>query len=340
MTSTSARTNSLRVVVAEPNLAPHRDRFAAALPVDTEVCWHERFDESALLPDLRTAHVYVGARFTPALGEVAENLALVHVTGAGYDGIDQAALPSGVVVANTFHHEASIAEYVVAATVLLRRGLLEQDRALRQGHWASSVYEDRPQPAALAGATVGIVGFGHIGAQVWRAMQAFGVRGIAVSRHTPSLDSGLAWSGTLDDLDQLLAESDVVVLCLPLVPQTRGLIGADQLARMRADAVLVNVSRGPLVDEDALFTALHERSIGGAVLDVWYSYPTAGSTQAPSTRPFGDLANVLLTPHISGVTRQTFEQRVDDITANIRRLAEGQPLQNVVITTSEREYAR
>jgi phosphoglycerate dehydrogenase-like enzyme len=342
MTPRSAKTPPLRIVVAEPNLLPHRARFEAGLPAGAQVQWHPWFDETTVATDLPGAQVYVGSRFTGALGGVADDLALVHVAGAGYDGIDQAAVPADAVVANTFHHEASIAEYVMATTVMLRRGLVEQDRALRADEWASSVYQDLPQPVGLAGATVGIIGFGHIGAEVWRVMQAVGVRGIAVSRRKPSLNSGLEWSGSLDDLDRLLGESDVVVLCLPLVPETRGLIGTAALDRMRSDATLVNVSRGPLVDEDALFTALQERRIGGAVLDVWYSYPTSGSTRAPSTQPFGELSNVLLTPHISGVTRQTFEGRVDDITANIRRLVDGAPIRNVVITgpAAAKESAR
>jgi phosphoglycerate dehydrogenase-like enzyme len=240
---------------------------------------------------------------------------------------------AGAVCANTFHHEASIAEYVAAMTVVLRRRLLDQDRELRAGHWASSVCEpDRPQVRALHGATVGIVGFGHIGARTWRVLRAFGARGIAVTR-TP-MDSGmhgLDWTGGIGELDHLLRESEVVVLCLPLGAATRGIIGASQLDAMKSHAVLVNVSRGPLVDEAALYAALKENRIGGAVLDVWYQYPSTGSHGRPATYPFGELSNVLMTPHISGVTRQTFEGRVRDIVANIRRLANDQPIANVVI---------
>ncbi len=203
---------------------------------------------------------------------------------------------------------------------------------MRENRWASSVYEqDRSQVANLQGATVGIVGYGHIGSRVSPLMRAFGARVAAVSRSPIDNGEGLPWSGSLDDLEQLLTESDVIVLCLPLTDQTRGLIGSSQLDTMGPDAVLVNVSRGPLVDEVALYEALAERRLGGAVLDVWYQYPAAGSSGTPSTRPFANLTNVLMTPHISGVTRQTFDGRVSDITANIRRLAAGQDLRNVVV---------
>jgi phosphoglycerate dehydrogenase-like enzyme len=99
---------------------------------------------------------------------------------------------------------------------------------------------------------------------------------------------------------------------------------------MKETAVLVNVSRGPVVDPEALYEALSKRQIGGAVLDVWYEYPASGARAEPAPFPFARLDNVFMTPHISGVTRQTFEGRVRDVTANIRRLAAGEPLQNVV----------
>jgi phosphoglycerate dehydrogenase-like enzyme len=324
---------SIKIIVADANLTPLRDEFEQGLPDGATVSWHTRFDESALVADLGDADVYVGSRFTSAMGAAAPHLRLVHVAGAGFDGIDADALPAGAVCANTFHHEASIAEYVAAMAIVLRRGLLDQDRELRAGHWASSVYEpERPQVRALHGATVGIVGFGHIGSCVWQVLRGFGARGITVTSDPVDKDEhGLDWVGGVDELERLLRKSDVVVLSVPLSPATRGMIAASQLETMKPDAVLVNVSRGPLVDEAALYGALAANRIGGAVLDVWYQYPSTGSQGQPAAYPFGELPNVLMTPHISGVTRQTFEGRVSDIVANIKRLANNEPIANVVI---------
>ena len=117
----------------------------------------------------------------------------------------------------------------------------------------------------------------------------------------------------------------MVVVSAPLTPETTGLIGAAELARMRPTAVLVNVGRGPVVDEKALYTALVDRAIDGAVIDVWYDYPSSGNVGAPSALPFHELANMLMTPHSSGLTRQTFDGRTADVAANINRLAAGQP---------------
>ncbi len=328
--------DALSVVVADANLLPHRAQLEKSVPAGTQVTWLDRFDEAAVAAALPGADVLVGARFTPALAGAADALRLVHVAGPGSDGIDRDALPAGVRVANTFHHEGSIAEHVVATTIILRRRILEQDRALREGRWATSVYEpERAQVSSLEGATVGLVGFGHIGRRAWEAYRALGARGRVVSRSgavPDDLRGELDAVARLDGLDDLLAASDIVVLCLPLTDETRHLIGAAELARMRDDALLVNVARGPVVDPDALHAALSERRIGGAVLDTWYSYPASGSHGRPAEQPFEELDRVILTPHSSGVTAQTFQGRVRDIAANITRLAHGEELERVVIS--------
>jgi len=159
------------VVVADANLAPLRAEFEAALPPDTEVRW----------PSPRNAD------------EVERAVA---------------ALPAGVQVANTFHHEDSIGEYVVASAVLLRRRFLHQDAALRRGVWHSPAYDPAvPWTHALGAATVGFVGYGHIGARAWAGFRAFGARGVAMTRRgdVDATAEGLDWTGTTDDLDPLLA---------------------------------------------------------------------------------------------------------------------------------------
>lgn len=329
----SENAEAIKIVFADANFVPHKELIEASLPQGASISWHPAFDEAAVIADLPGAQVYVGAKFTKAMTAAADALRLVHVGGAGYDGIDAEALPAGVVVANTFHHEKSIAEYVAATSIVVRRQLYAQDRALRSGHWASSVYEpEREQLSTLEGATVGIFGYGHIGSNTWRVMRAFGARGVTVTpREVDVAREGLDWAGGSEATDRLLVESDIVVLCLPLLPSTHYMIARTQFEKMKKTAVLVNVSRGPLVDPDALYAALRERRIGGAVLDVWYQYPASGSHAQPSPLPFAELENVVMTPHISGVTRNTFEGRARDIAANIGRVAAGEPIKNVVI---------
>jgi phosphoglycerate dehydrogenase-like enzyme len=323
----------VKIVVADRSLVPHRERFEAALPADATPLW--RTGPADLRGELRDAQVYVGGQFTAEMAGVAEKLRLIHVAGAGTDRIDFDALSGDVLVANTFHHERSIAEYVLAAAIVMRRGFFTQDRSLRRNVWATAVYDDAiPQAKTLRDARVGLVGFGHIGQFAWELFRAFGSTGVAVtgSGRVDAAAHGLSWVGDVARLDDLLRESDVVVVSAPLTPATEGMIGVDQLRALGPDGVLINVGRGLLVNERALFDALRNGDVRGAAIDVWYRYPARpGETTAPATLPFGELDNVLMTPHSSGVTTDTFGGRADDIAANIGRLARGETLSNVII---------
>jgi phosphoglycerate dehydrogenase-like enzyme len=208
------RCGAMKILIADLNLVPHRKRLEAALPSDTTVHWHDPSDHRSLLDDVRDADVYVGGRFTAAMAEAAEKLRLIHVAGAGTDRVEFTALSDEVLVANTFHHERSIAEYVLAAAIMLRRDFLAQDRALRRGVWATSVYDAAiPQPSALQDANVGFVGIGHIGQQAWNLFRGFGSTGAAVtgSGRVDASAHQLAWAGDTTRLHKLLAVSDVDV---------------------------------------------------------------------------------------------------------------------------------
>lgn len=322
----------MKIIVGDRNLVPHRERFESRLPADTKVVWSEELTDSATVTELADAEVFVGSIFTQSMAESAAKLRLVHVAGAGIDGIDFDALPADVQLANTFHHEESIAEYILASSILLRRRFLEQDRRLRDGVWATSVYDNQlPQPDTLGGAPVGFVGFGHIGRSAWNLLRTCGCTGAAVTGSgIVHADLGLRWVGGMDRLDELMAESELVVVSAPLTEQTRSMIGDAQLHALGTRGVLVNVGRGPVVDEKALYTALSNREIAGAAIDVWYDYPGADGHGSPSELPFADLDNIVMTPHASGITRQTFIGRLDDITANIARLQRNEPLTNII----------
>ena len=326
------RGDDLKVVVGERNFVPHRELFESLLPAGVNTSWHAAFDEAALVADLADADVYVGGRVTPAMARAGSGLRLVLTGGAGTDKVSFGDLAANTEVANTFHHEDSIAEYIAAAVVTVRRGLLGQDAALRQGLWASAVYRDGvEQPRTLRGAMIGYVGFSHIGRRTADLMGAFGARACAVTGSGRVVDdTGLEWYGDTTDLGRLMVESDVVVVSAPLTASTTGMIDAGHLRRLGPGGVLVNVGRGPLVVEQDLYESLRDGLIGGAALDVWYRYPTGSDRADPSGLPFGELPNVLMTPHISGVTRDTFVGRVRDITDNISRLHSGREVLRVV----------
>ncbi|MFI1411836.1 2-hydroxyacid dehydrogenase [Streptomyces sp. NPDC020707] len=294
--------------------------------------WLEVFDwaPERISEAITGAEVFVGSRLSAEDARRAERLRLVHVVGAGYDGIPLDALGPQVSVTTTHHHGRSIAEHVLMSVMMLSRDVLGADRALRAGQWRNVAVDPRlPFGTTLEGCRIGIIGFGETGTEVARLCQAVGMRVRAV-RRDPSApvpaDLRTDWIGGDERLPDLLADSDVVVVTVPLGPATRGLIGPAELAAMGPGTLLVNVARGPVVQEDALYEALDTGVIAGAALDVWWS----GPPQAPSRLPFHDLPNVLMTPHHSGHTTDTFAARAVEIADNINRLQQGRPLINVV----------
>jgi len=291
-------------------------------------------DEAGIVTELADVDVLVALAFTGEMGAVARRLRLVQVPGAGVDRIDRAALPAGTHLANAYAHETGIAEYVLGAILALRRELVRLDAELRRGSWASQWAVGLPAPSVwpeLTGRTLGILGYGRIGQEVARRARAFGMDALAVRRDPAQPDPhGLASVRGPDAVDDVIARADVLVVALPLTPETRGLLDARRLGAMRRTAILVNVSRAQIVDEDALYTALAERRIAGAALDVWYRYPTAVGPTLPATRPFHTLPNVLMTPHVAGWTDGMLDGRARLIAENIRRVSRGDVPLNLV----------
>ena len=260
----------------------------------------------------------------------ASRLKLLQLPGAGTDAIDFSRAPAGTTICNCFEHEIGIAEYVLGAMLEWTIGIRRMEQQFRQGSWAGS-YLCGPRHGELHGKTLGIVGYGRIGREVARRARPFGMRIIACTR-SPQPDE---LADRVDDMERfgaLLAESDFIVVTPPLNEQTRGLFDERALAAMRATAVIVNVARGAIIEEGALYNALKQRRIGGAILDVWYRYPPQGQSEGPrpSSYPFQELDNVLMTPHASAWTDGLLPRRNAAVAANLNRLARGEPLLNVV----------
>jgi phosphoglycerate dehydrogenase-like enzyme len=268
------------------------------------------------------------------MGAASRRLKLVQVPGAGLDRIDRSALPVGASLANVYGHEVGIAEYVVGAMLALTRSLGRLDAALRRGVWESqwSVGASPPPPwPELAGKTLGILGYGRIGQALARRARAFDMKICAIRRDaTRSSQEGLSFLGGPADRDEVLRRADYLAVTLSLNDETRGLLGARELALMKPTAVLVNVARAEIVDEDALYQALVERRLAGAALDVWYRYPKEAGPTLPARRPFDELSNVLMTPHVSGWTEGMLEARATLIAENIQRTARGEPPLNLI----------
>ena len=253
---------------------------------------------------------------------------LIHLPGAGQDAIDFRRVGDDCAVCNVFEHEIPIAEYGMAAVLTHAIGYLPMVQAFDSEHFAER-YAARAPHAEVHGKALGLVGYGHIGREIALRARAFGMRILAVTRS--GLAPGADQAYPVAQLQSMLAQADFILVACPLTEQTRGLIGAVEFAVMKRTAVIINVGRAPIIDEEALYRALSEQRIAGATLDVWYAYPSAGQPQArPSRFPFESLPNVHCTPHACAWTEEMFDRRYALIADNLRRLADGRPLLNMI----------
>lgn len=284
-------------------------------------------DPAAFAAAMRDADAIVSIAWTRA-DPPAPALRLLQLPGAGSDGIDMDALPPRATLCNCYEHEIGIAEYVLGVMLEQAIGIRRMDAGLRNGDWSGS-YLCGPLHGELYGKTLGIVGFGRIARETARRALAFGMRVLACSRHARRED-GIDVQG-MEKLEAMLAACDFVLVAAPLTADTRGIIGARQLAAMKSSAFLINVGRGPVIDEQALYDALATRKIAGAAIDVWYVYPAQGTRSSPvSTLPFEALDNLIMTPHASAWTDGLLPRRNRAIADNLNRLILGEPLDNVI----------
>ncbi len=257
-----------------------------------------------------------------SIAEVAPRLKWVQLTSAGADRLLNSGMIEGGIVVTTVSglHATPIGEYVLCVMLMFAKGAPGFLRAQGRHEWL------RYMPGELRGATVGVVGMGHIGEEVARLSKAFGCRVVATRRSVtrPASDATADELLPPSALHHLLAQSDYVVLAVPLTAETRGLIGEAELRAMKPTAVLVNIARGPVVDESALIAALREGRIAGAALDVFEREPL------PADSPLWDMDNVVVSPHISGGTEIYNERAVGIFADNLRRYLRGEPLRNVV----------
>jgi phosphoglycerate dehydrogenase-like enzyme len=221
-------------------------------------------------------------------------------------------------------HGPAMAETALAMMLHFFRGLDFAVRAQPRRVWDAATFENSNGAVReLDGATLGILGYGGVGRELARRAAALGMRVLALRRLPTADDVALVLTGD-DALERILAESDVVVITMPSTTNTRGMIGARELAFMRPGAVLVNLARGDIVDHDALLEALRSRRLRAAALDVFPVEPL------PADSPFWSLDNVLITPHVSATTTRFWERETVLILDNLHRYLTGQPLRNVV----------
>jgi phosphoglycerate dehydrogenase-like enzyme len=290
-------------------------------------------DSQRLIPALADAEIVVSHIWKPDFPE-APNLKLLQSPAVGLDLIDIPSLPSGVTICNVDGHEQAIAEYVLMTMLALSHKLIDVATAFRDSSaWMGGGVGGGPLRGEILGQTVGIVGYGKIGREVAKRAASFGCHVIAANR-SPIADKGDAGEiYPLGELDRMLPRCDIVVIAAGLGPETHGLIDAGRLGLMKPTALLINIGRALIVDEEALYAALKHNKIGGAAIDVWWRYPSPAEPQArPSGFPFHELPNVLMTPHCSAGTVGARDRRMNVVARNLDRFARGETPTNVVMT--------
>ena len=262
----------------------------------------------------------------------APKVRLVQSVATGVELFHLAALPQGCAVCNSFGHETAIAEYIIMVWLALHHRLFEISGEFReQASWRTSWVESGTPHGEVRGSTLGIVGYGRVGREVARRAAPFGVRILAANRSPREPGPEVERVFPIAELDKMLPLCDTVALCTALGPETTGLIDARRLALMKPTAFLINIARGQVIDEDAVYAALRDRAIGGAALDVWWQYPNAAEPLRRGSRhPFHELPNVIVTPHNSGWTQGMVRRRWDEIADNIGRCVRGEPPINLV----------
>jgi D-3-phosphoglycerate dehydrogenase len=317
----SERSGRPRVVILDSVHEVAVERLRRVCEVEVEVLPKP----DRLLTLLADAHAVVlrsGVQLTADVFERAPRLKVVARAGTGTDNIDlEAARSAGVIVFNVpGRSSGAVAELAVGLMIAAMRNIALADRQLRAGRW------EKPALAgdSLEGRMLGLVGCGGIGCRIAQGATALGMQVLAVvARPSPERHALMARRGIgLVDLETLLESSDVICLAVPLTEATRGMMGAEQFARMRSGSYLVNVARGGIVDEVALLDALRTHRLGGAALDV--------HTQEREASPFAVLDNVVLTPHIGAMSRDVQREIGETVARSVVTALRGQPVENRV----------
>ncbi len=287
----------------------------------------------ALLEAIRGAEVYCGFGLPREAFRAAENLRWVHSGAAGVSGTLYPEMrASDVVLTNSAGlHAEPMAEHALAMALHFARGLDVAERARAERRWAHGDLAGSGGPLrVLAGCRLGVLGYGGVGSAVGRRAAALGMRVLGLRRTPAEAPAEVERMLVPDELDRLLRESDVLVVALPETDATRDLLGAPELALLGEEGVLINLSRGAVVDEEALVSALGAGRIRGAGLDVFREEPL------PADHPLWEMENVLITPHVAGVSGRFWERETGLLLENVERYLNGRPLRNRV--DKERGY--
>jgi phosphoglycerate dehydrogenase-like enzyme len=271
-----------------------------------------------------------GLELPPDLPSRAPRLQMVQTLLAGVDHLPFERLPrSAIICSNAGAYNTSVAEHAMALLLAAAKDIVMRTEEIRR-----AIFDQGVMNTALAGSTVLLLGMGGIGAEVARLCKAFGMHTIGLSRSRPR-GPAVDEAGTIDEVRGFLPRADFVVVALPLTRETAGLVDRAFLAAMKPDAVLVNIARGKIILEDDLFEHLRTHPRFRAALDVWWTYPDTKQGR-PFHRPFHELPNILMTPHIANAIPSQRRVAMEAAMDNVLRFLRGETPRNIV---QREEYA-
>lgn len=273
---------------------------------------------AALVKDIDVLFVHVA----PVTKEVLDAAASLKVVGCARGGpvnvdVDAATMKGIPVLYTPGRNNEAVADYTMGLILAMSRNIVKAHLKLKQGVWNEEFYEYRHCGDELSGKTLGLIGFGRVGAEVAKRARAFNMRIISYDPYV-SIEVMASLGVEKVELENLLRESDIVSIHARLTPETRQLIGEKELRSMKPNAILINTARGEILDERTLLKALREGWISGAALDVFESEPL------PPDHPFMELENVIITPHIAGASKQTVHRSAKMLAEDAARILRGE----------------
>ncbi|MDB3955577.1 2-hydroxyacid dehydrogenase [Alphaproteobacteria bacterium] len=286
---------------------------------------------SLLTKELSDADVFITTRW-PNKKIIAPKLKLIQIPAAGYDNIHFESVPKGCIVSNTFEHEIPMAEYCLLAMLESEIHLNKMDIQLKKGDW-TGYFSRTSFHGELYNQNLGIIGFGHIGKEISKRANAFGMNITAIVRDIKKYKNNNKINFiSSKNIKTIINKINYLIVACPLNESTKDMVDLKLIKKMNKRAVIINVARGPIVNEDDLYVALKHKLIRGAVIDVWYNYPQNNSSKKlyPSKNPLHKLKNVIFSPHASAWSHQLWDRRFKFICENLEKLYNNKKLKNIV----------
>lgn len=264
----------------------------------------------------------------------SSNLRMIQTFGAGIDRVDLDAVKErgNIILCNNHVNSAEVAEFAISLLLAVAKNLIPSDRELRSGNWVHRWGGPVPN-LEIRNKNVLIIGFGHIGVDIAKRLKSFDVTITAATRSGTSSNAGLVdHVVSIGEVKQSVEQSDFVILSLPLTDESAGLVDKEFLSWMKPTSILVNISRGQIIDEQALYKALKEKRIRGAGIDVWWRYPSQwrGTAIPPSDVPFHELDNIVVSPHRAAYSAEIERELFLFAAKNILRFIGGETPLNIV----------